>query len=997
MGRISDLPSDINITGDELIPAVESGSNVKIPVSSLVSHISNHVTTNVQVGNVPLASGQTFEAEGDIKQGQGVSIFRDQSNNIKMKASDNSTLALSLGASSSFAENVDDFQVDFSTLTTDVKWSPQAINETEPDPSDANANFVSKINNSSNPNIIGFNVKLAVKSGGGWEWNPEANSNTGEAFRVQDGQGNSVEVYRVDLTASGGVTAYVRNWTGSRQFVWYSYIGSKDFTTNYFSTGSDFNNTNITGSLGSSDLTNFQASGNDLTLSFIWSNSDSSYQTNTQYNFSYNQPVVLTGEADYTFLSTELEQTSGRHGVTLTAVSGSSVRFEYNPTTKPKFGAYESNFTQTFDLDRIELNTDNNTILFTNSNRSTSFPLIWRVYAGGNLVFTSSQFTLNSGVARSYNLTSSQKDAIVNASHAIEFEFVSRNSNLTSNWPDSLLVFKQVGTSNSGDQGFTEPADYTFKGIPLTDTRTSNVSFSAPLTFKVTDTKLLTRCFVYPWFVSRPKITKNSSNEAVFGAVENYLLKVNSNDNPFNQGADSVNGTQCYCLFEKESGTWTLKATFIPSYNRATDGATGNKAFVWRSSESNSVPFTFHDDSSELIVALGRQNLTSELPFDFGRIRNFSTEFSGSANYWNRREAGYQNSNDSASSVLFFKLDKTNNTFQYVINRTTTGTQNWFDNFVDASYTSSYFNPYVIKLINGFQNNTGKVAYIRYRNCHVATITKSTYNTDYEQYAISINASVDDHDFGNSTTAHNQFTHYDGTHHILYFTWRQSSNFYLQRVHLNSGLTDFLRDYNSSTQQYDSQGIQSQSISFTNPLFFVNPFPLIETTGFITEDFIIEASSSGSNITGRTYQLRKGGAFGFFGRQAPNETGTKTQLTGTNSGLSFNSGFYNLFNVVQRASSTTMQFKRLSATEDGAGYTYNFSPNTAVGVALEAVDDGDDGTMAYLSGSNVITLSGATLITGADYFLNITTGELTNQGGRRIGRAISATQILVEA
>ena len=508
--RISDLPADINLTGDEQIPAQESGRGVKIGLGSLRDWLSTHLTTNVTLGNVPVASGQDFEASGAIKQGQGVGLFTDGAT-TKIKASNNSNLTLVQGADSSFEGNMDDFDVDFKALVGDVKRRPLATAEMIANPTDPNANFVSAIAGDQR----GFNIKLTPKTDGtGWEWNPETNSGQGEAFNVAvDGSSTyEMEIYRVELLNSGIGTLYRRQPAGKNSRIWYSRVGNRNHQVNFFTSSGDFNGANnYAFTLGSVDLSTFRASANNLTLSFIFSQSDSSSINTSSNIYDYSQNLIASGHTDYHYIDDSLEQTSGRHGVTLAQDGTNLVLYEYEPATAPKFSAYnKDNYRMSFDLDKISLNTTNGSLEITTSNRGGSFNLTFNLYAGGSLV--KSQNLSSLGNTETISLNVGEITSITNANYAIEFEFV--DNQIDTQAPDKLKVYKQVNTANSNDAGFTIPDDYTFSDIELLGIRNTNLSSSLSRSklFKLTDTKCMVEVYCEPYFRSTPKISKSGSD-----------------------------------------------------------------------------------------------------------------------------------------------------------------------------------------------------------------------------------------------------------------------------------------------------------------------------------------------------------------------------------------------------------------------------------------------------------------------------------------------------
>ena len=85
----------------------------------------------------------------------------------------------------------------------------------------------------------------------------------------------------------------------------------------------------------------------------------------------------------------------------------------------------------------------------------------------------------------------------------------------------------------------------------------------------------------------------------------------------------------------------------------------------------------------------------------------------------------------------------------------------------------------------------------------------------------------------------------------------------------------------------------------------------------------------------------------------------------------------------------------IDPTSDGRGFRFSGSAADAVGIALNNYVDGDTGDLAFLAGSSLITVSNASLVAGADYYIGDGDGKLNRLSGRFIGKAITATDILL--
>ena len=1003
MAKITELPLDISLSGNEIIPAVDGARNVGITLQGVSTYIADTLTTEINVTNTTNTFSRAYPVSGAIAQGQGVSVFTDTDGVVKMRAADNSSTVVPLTTVEELSANINDFEFTLTDITDSVKvpffqFSFANLQSTDLDEW-APTRFSSD---------LGFKVTMTQATneqtqGYSWRWE---RAPTDPIFALSQTQyiNSFIEIVRVEVR-TGDMFITIRNHGdtfSNSNTLWYRYVYAGDsgalLSSDNGNTDSDYtvlpngDREYQMGRFDSNDVAAMVAANNVLDIFIV--TSSSSGASHTAYSYKISRRILET--PDTKTLDTDNFDEDGYVTVQMTQASGSTNVWVWSPESAGEEG-YELillrdrngvQFTKRVQFYGLVFNSDTNTVSADcRSNDNFDNHLIYTDIKIGDLDASEFQ-SFNPTTATSYTLSLTEATELATQSYTLKIRF--RQIRYSSN----LSYHENLGATRCllpiRDKTDTD-TNYEFSDIGVfTPGRNSSLYYNTGPANGVT--RVDDNSFIYNWYVgttnykpmhSLPEVVETSGGDYTFGEAKNYL----------NYGFQWGNYASLSFYFKRSAtNVWEKISTFSPVLCRL-EKSSGNARFEtyreWFSKEIG------QDDESIWYVSV-RENT------DFSEGRGLVGDQKGSLG-----EDPLLTTNVQKPILIFYKMIKETGEFKYIYNETTDHIQNYFFNVANLhTQNDSYQGMQILS----FNEGVARIAMLSQRGYIIFDLTLSNLGDTEQKASFSIvntgalkssswNAPVES--FYNSQTRNLVFSYFDVSN---------SRRKNLIAYHLNNTLTRINENYSGSTLRYDNGTLTSFSLY---ALIINNLSQLASIKGLgntsLQEHRDLQAVESLNLSGGRLTGDREYGDSGlkesnveFFNDPSisgwvailANDTSSRTCVHKNNNILVTysvtsetisGSPYYN-FNI---------KLKQIDPELNGQAVRIPFDPRIAVGISLADYADGDTGNLGFLTGSSVLTLSGFGLIVGADYFLNHTTGLLNPTSGRLIGRAISGRDLVI--
>lgn len=947
MAEITSLPSDAVLTGSEVLPILDNNVGKKTTIESVKDYVQTQIATTINVSSSAASFSRQYPVVGSIKKGQACGIFRDTDGTLKMKASDNTnSLIASMSDTESFDTNIDGLELDRALSSGDLTIKPKDRQLAE---------------STSNPYVNGSGIEFALTESSEntdlLEWNgliilsdfsSGGNSNLKRNFQVTKvSYSKSSRQFRVTLRPlefKGNCSPY---------YLYASGVSGSTYTR--FSTTCFTTETTDNVRSGTFNQTHGDSVESNLKIYIAFSYSSSSPDSN-QFRYAETE-----SEASQSYnLDTDLIENNFMK-LAFTQ-RGSSNIYDFTPSSSVYLQKFFGNLIPSFSFSSISLNTDTGVLSITSSS-ATRFS-IW-IKAGDTDIVKDANNSTTARSLSSYTVTlnPSQITAFTNNNNSLEFKFTD-NVNLSNKFENiANLYFPFEQSSSDVTTSFTDIESVLVKDI-----------------FKLSSTKALLRA----------NCSSFSSDKPQFDSSGNY----NGHSKEVDTG---VTNKEVLLLIEYENSAWSVKKSFNPvalSRNKSSGAEQVTNSFnkIFKAYEDDDeIHFGFI--SRDSIVSIAKYNKDDD---SFEYFVNETSDSSGTRfNFQSYGEYGSLNWNP----LVFRQLSATGEAHNYLFVRN--GGRS------SSSVTSGHNDYAVFCLLQGTVSDA--------ENSSHKKITFAELEVDDLQNYIRDNADTEVISEINSDRKALTFCFIgnglnSSDPRLIYIT-----------LFFNSDFSAFEKNYNSSTRRFDGVGVYFineyyafynnalinntfQSLGAPTPLF--NVLTLRTKVGYNFEsDFFLNYpvynSSTGTLTAGKDYSS------GYAANSINQGVIPQERRAGRGSILTFSDEdnrpqtFYRRYGMVNEPqllffyNTDKFFFKIGDPVAEGLAIEFDTRVATAIGLAQDNYSEGDTGTLSYLKGSSVITLSGLSLVVGADYYFNNVTGELNSSGGRRVGRAISETELLV--
>lgn len=943
MAEFSNLQPDSVISGSELVAVLDGSNGKKASIESIKDYIQRQLETQVNVSNVAASFSRQYPVVGSIKKGQACGIFRDSDNTLKMKASDNTnSLIASMSDTESFDTNIDGFELDRALSSGDLTVKPKDQDY---------------ITSSANAYVQGSGIEFTLTQNSSnsdlWEWNGRLWLSESTSSRRR-----WVSVYSITYnvaTNSGRICLTGHISSTSNRYMTVSAISGSYYTLFNSSSYSGFNNRCFGFSLNSAHLTSFNTN-RKLYFGISWT---SSYPNSNQY-----QVAEVEGDAsqDYNLDSDLIDDNFIKLPFTQ---RGSSDVYDFTPANPVYLQKLFTRFIPQYSFSGMSLNTSTGVLTIT-STTSNKFFSIWIKADDTDII---KDLPTSTSARNLSTFTVTLNPGQISA-------FTSNNNSLEIRLTDNLNITNKFENISN----FYFPFEQSSDDVTLSDFEDLS-SLLVQNIFKISSTKAIIEVSgVY-----------NSYDSPDFDSSGNY----NGNSKKL---ANSQSSSRFFVLVEYANDTWSITKVFNPvmlNRNKTTGlEEVSNISTIYKAYEDedeihfaclNSVGFlclvkyTKADNSFEYFVNetddLSGNRFSLQDVGEFGSGNWFQLQFrqvsaQGQAhNYFYAREGGRQSSSSTSGHDHYLTIALLQGTISDAEN---------------SSYQKMVFSQLEVDDIGKnipYDANTGVISELvtsekRLTMCWIGSALTSSnprivywtvrFNSDFSAFQKTYNSATKNYDGTN--------VFYESEYYIFYNNW-----------------------LNPRTNNFESIGAPA-------PLFNVLSLRL-ELGVNIDSKFLLNNpvydSSTGTLTAGKDY------SFGFAGYSANSGVAFSERRASRASIITFSDadnrptnlnrkyGFVNEPQLLFFYNNDKNFIKIADPVSVGLAVEFDTRVATAIGLAQDNYSEGDTGTLSYLKGSSVITLSGLSLVVGADYYFNNVTGELNSSGGRRVGRAISETELLV--
>ena len=1003
MAKITELPLDISLSGNEIIPAVDGARNVGITLQGVSTYIADTLTTQINVTNTTNTFSRAYPVSGAIAQGQGASLFTDTDGMVKMRAADNSSTVVPLTSVEELSANINDFEFTLSDITDSVKvpffqFSFANLQSTDLDDWGGDRT----------PANYGFKVTMTqatdeATQGYAWRWQRESTDPI-FALNTPSYPNAFIEIVRVEIrtgdmfitirdhgnTFSDSNTLYYRRvYAGAAALLLSSDDGNTDSDYTVLSNG---DREYQMGRFDANDIAAMVAANNVIGI-FI-TNVQTSNVEDGNYSYRLSRRVLET--PDTKTLDTDSFDEDGYMTVQMTQAPGSTNVWSWDPETAGEEG-YElillrdeqgrAQFTKRIQFYRLQFNSDTNRIsAFSRSNDSFSNTTFYTDIKIGDLDSTEFENSNVFGQA-DYLLSLTLATELANQSYSLKIRFKQIRYSSTVSFHRNLGVTRCLlpirdKTDTDTNPEFSDIAVFT----PIQNTSLHSRGGQAEGVTKVDDNS-----FIYNYYVetttykpshSLAEVVERSGGDYVFGEAKNYI----------NYGYNRSNYTSSSFYFKRSAtNVWESVSTFSPVLCRL-EKSSGNARFEtyreWFSKEIG------QDDESIWYVSVRSFR-------DFGGGRGLVGDQQGSLG-----EDALLTANSGKPVLVFYKMNKETGQFKYLYNETTDHIQNYFHNVANL-YTQNI--AYQGMQILSFNENVVRIAMMYQYGYVIFDLTLSNLGDTEQKASFSVvnsagfvNVSYEDipiESFYNSQTRQLVFSYFEGRNRYKY----------IRAYQLNNTLTRMNENYNSSTLRFDNGNLSTISVydyiaTSLSKVASVQSLNVRESQEYRDLESIYGLNFSGGRLTGtRAYATGnvKENNVEFF--NDPSISAYSWVIANASSNRyphKNNNVLVTYLRTSEIVATNTfydwnIKLKQLDPELNGQAVRIPFDPRIAVGISLADYADGDTGNLGFLTGSSVLTLSGFGLIVGADYFLDNNTGLLNPVGGRLIGRAISGRDLVI--
>ena len=1004
MAKITELPLDISLSGNEIIPAVDGARNVGITLQGVSTYIADTLTTQVNVTNTTNTFSRAYPVSGAIAQGQGASLFTDTDGMVKMRAADNSSTVVPLTTVEELSANINDFEFTLTDITDSVRvpffqFSFAPLQSTDLDDW-ASTRYSSD---------TGFKVTMTqatdeATQGYSWRWQREP---TDPVFALSQTQyvTSYIEIVRVEVR-TGDMFITIRDHGSAFSninaiFYRSVYAGGSGALLSSDNGNSDSDYTVLSngdreyqmGRFDANDVAAMVAANNVLDV-FITTSSSSS-TSNTSYSYKLSRRVLETPATKT--LDTDSFDEDGYMTVEMTQAPGSTTLWTWDPETAGQEG-YELillrdvtgvQFTNRFQFYKLDFNSDNNRITAycrTSTGNGYSSTIYTDIQIGD---LDSDEFpTFNSFGQTNYDLSLTEATELATNSYTLKIRFKQIRYSSTLSYHENLRSTRCLLPIRDKTDTDTNP-ELNDIGV-FTPLRNSTFYYNTGSASGVT--KVDDNSFIYNWYIqtsnykpshSLPEVVERSGGDYVFGETKNYI----------NYGYQWGNYTASSFYFKRNAANvWESISTFSPVICRL-EKSSGNARFeTYREFYSKKIG---QDDESVWYVSV--RDAT-----DFGGGRGLVGDQQGSLG-----EDPLLTANNQRPVLVFYKMNKETGEFKYIYNETTDHIQNYFHN-VSNLYTDIYGNQGMQILT--FNENVVRIAMLYQNGYVIFDLTLSDLGDTEQKASFSI---INSGGFTTSNYVVPIESSYNSQTRNLVFSYFDISNSRYKSIYrykLNNTLTRITEDYNSSTLRFDngrltSTSLNSRLVSSLSEIASLASLGDTQSQEFRDLEAIDTLTLSSGRLTGtRNYgdnRLRESNVEFFNDPSISNYNAVFANASSNRLHAHKNN---NIFVTYLRTDEVIdgstyydwdIKLKQLDPELNGQAIRIPFDPRIAVGISLADYADGDTGNLGFLTGSSIITLSGFGLIVGADYFLDNNTGLLNPLGGRLIGRAISGRDLVI--
>lgn len=466
----------------------------------------------------------------------------------------------------------------------------------------------------------------------------------------------------------------------------------------------------------------------------------------------------------------------------------------------------------------------------------------------------------------------------------------------------------------------------------------------------------------------------------------NYL-ETESDDSNNLQFTNSLEGRLSYTytnamyfgIYKFIDNEWLFEKDFYPTFNHINKNDNTNyiTSCIGTSSTSSSNQRVFRvspsfEDENEIIFCINHLSslyLTSDV---FNEV-DYSTATAPSDLL------------NSTFYTLFLRYDKNENEIDYVLRDEPEAVYNYWELF-----QSAFDSNISIKILK----TSNSQAILHYSNSTRTAQLYSYSQSDYNDNLISYNnISLEESSSIGSYSVDKSSKHVFFNNTLYFLTINENSNMNLSYIALENDLSDFLRAFNTSSSSFDGNAYAGTIFNLSSNSYNINPLEaLVNSTRFSLFFFPTSSNANSLFYTSFPRYIVKGS---IFSEATSSRVFTPIE---SNYNSSF-SGAYYLNNIATHFSVSDSQlfyFVDIEPNITSGITTFLASSQNGIGISDNDYNDGETARVLFFRGSSLITLSGFNLNEGSIYYLQDNGDVSTNSLGRRLGTAISPTELLLD-
>ena len=960
MARINDPNRRKNtLTGNEIVPLSDNDSLANTTLQTIIEKANESNVPQINVVDGANAFLRSYPVSGAIKKGQAVGLFEDSDGITKMRAVNNTTVEIQREQDDNLFGKLDNFSIHKDDLVGSVKFKPNSDQLSTVDGA-----YVSRSG-------IQFALTESESGSGFWTWQGEYFLSAGTLTQYQ----NAIKVTSISYDSNT-----------NRGHISIETLKAVNYAPRYVYVSA------VAGSVYTRINTTAYNSLQLLAFSFNLNSThrDSFLENNILYfGFSYNNSSPPT--AQYDIVRTKSE-------------GGTSFNLDSNFN---KEGIIDTPLNQS-DIDNTLYNAD--AIINSGTPKilgKLSLDIVDRIHLTGvNFSSSNNRFniSMSAGIGRKH-FEIRVGDEIIYSTIALNtFINFTGNNSITLNSSQAQKILADLSNVKIRFLDFVSESSLSFihNYYPLEKTTNDLVLNNFPLIFQNV-TPFINNIFR----VSNDEIIVNLSSQATNTDVTTFDANgvPNGKDKYYK---NKIRFEAILAYYKYESGAWVLKDTFAPSWSSSSK-STGHRVTEITSFTHNLVLKMAEDSSRILFVIQSRQNerLIKIVEFD-KTTKEFSTRIEETDEAYN----DYHNTSNlgQASGRLNFMLrvSGTNNSHHTVFVK-----ENSYANSSDRSNNRNLNNDY----------NT--LAFLTLNDSELSTGLKKTIIVKDQEQDYGLEFSISSTDSDLPTYKAKFYPEHQSVVITKILNDSQHSGITFSFIYLNDSLTGLRLGFNGATLDFDDpsyfyviisnvrgglapdsgdSGWGGGSVVFNNNIAHVADFifsdALFEEPE-ISKNFYFRLRISNGVIVGNSYYNLAianvpRNSFSFAKRTYPESTLISIQGKTISRFRAdpFRFEFPNLISFID--TEDREYIKVVNRQSEGLSVLQDLTISRAVGVSLDNYAAGATGQLNFLKGSSILTLAGLNFKPQVVYYLDNNTGELTTNGGRRLGLAISATEILLE-